>query len=720
MRRSLLLLPSLLPSLTLFVITGAHAQQHPATAATVAPPRVVSLPLTHVSLYKNGVGFFEHAGHVTGDAKVTIDFTSNELNDVLQSLTAIDLNGGRISGAGYNSATPLEQQLQNLSLGLPESVDYSGLMTALRGTRVAITGSGAAFTGRLVSIDERTTKDKDGDETTVGYTLTAASDAGEIRTFTSAPQLSVRLLDTATHEDLTRYLELLATNHAQGLRHLTIEDRGTGTRELRLSYLSQVPIWKSTYRILFTSEPGHASHTATMQGWSVVDNTTGEDWTNVQLSLIAGTPQSFVQPISQPIYARRPEVPIEQDAQLTPQTFESGEDYANDRLAAPTKIPRHAVIAKDEGVAPSGGLMGAVGMGIGAPPAPPPPPPSYEEAAEASIAPNTSTARFDDYFSYNLTEPVTIRRNESALVPILQTKVDADRVTLVTSDGTEPSQPLRALWLTNTSNLTLDRGSFTIVENGAFGGEGLLEPIHPGEKRLLSYAADQAVHVSTEGDTTTQHIAEITASDGVLKLHHADVRAITYRITNAAGDARTVVLEHPIFAGYTLDSTPAATETTANTYRFRVEVAPGQTESLHVAELHRGATVYELSALDDATMRMIVQQAGQGTGGDARLLTALQPILEARRSVATAQAAGDATNEQLKSLRADEDRERSNITALASADKGSRDRFVQELNQTEDALHTAQAELATRTAALAAAKAELAQRITKLQLDERF
>lgn len=710
--RSLWLLPVLpvLPAATL------AAQQHPATAAATAAPRATSLPLTHVSLYKNGVGFFEHAGHVTGDAKVTIDFTSNELNDVLQSLTAIDLNGGRISGAGYNSATPLEQQLQNLSLGLPESVDYNGLMSALRGARVAITGSGAAFAGRLVSIEQRTTKDKDGNETTVGYTLTAASDAGEIRTFPSAPQLSVRLLDTATHEDLTRYLELLATNHAQGLRHLTIEDRGTGTRELRLSYLSQVPIWKSTYRILFTSEPGKASHTATMQGWSVVDNTTGEDWTNVQLSLIAGTPQSFVQPISQPIYARRPEVPIEQDAQLTPQTFESGVDDVNDRLASPTKIVRDRRMMADMAAGAPGAVMGSMGMGTGAPPPPPPPPLSYEEAADASIAPNTSTARFDDYFSYNLTEPVTIRRNESALVPILQTKVDADRVTLVTSDGVQPSQPLRALWLTNTSNLTLDRGSFTIVENGAFGGEGLLEPIHPGEKRLLSYAADDAVHVTTESNLTSERIDHVTASRGVLKLNHADVREITYLIRNAASDARTVVLEHPIFPGYTLDSTPAATETTSNAYRFRLDVAPGQTERLHVGEKHRGATVYRLTDIDDDTVKLILR----ATGDDTKLDTALQPILSARRDVAAAQAAVDATNEQLKGLRADEDRERSNITALTSADRSARARFVNELNQTEDAIHAAQTELAARTATLASAKTQLAQRITELQLDDRL
>jgi len=139
---------------------------------------------------------------------------------------------------------------------------------------------------------------------------------------------------------------------------------------------------------------------------------------------------------------------------------------------------------------------------------------NYDVAAAASIAPNSTGAAFDDFFAYTLTEPITIRKNESALVPILQTKIDSERVTLWSPEHT----PLRALWITNTSNLTLDRGSFTIVEDGQFGGEGLLDPIHPKEKRLLSYAVDQAVRVTTEGDAIPNKVVSITAAKGVLIL----------------------------------------------------------------------------------------------------------------------------------------------------------------------------------------------------------
>jgi hypothetical protein len=716
MRRALAALT--IASLHLAVLAQQAPPHVEHASASTAAERKVELPVTRVSLYKNGVGFFEHTGTVTGNAAVTIDFTSAQLNDVLQSLTAIDLNGGRISGAGYNSTTPLDQQLKSLSLGLGEKTTFSGLFTALHGTRVAVSGSGAPFTGRIVDIEmHKTGAGEDSAGMVEGRFLTVASDSGEIRIFQVTPTLSVRLLDTATHTELNRYLELLDSTRNQGLRHLTLDDHGTGARQLQVSYISEVPIWKSTYRILFTEQAKSvAAQTATLQGWSVVDNTTGTDWINVHLSLIAGAPQSFIQPLSQPIYSRRPEIPIAQEAQLTPQTFESGMD-ANDAAAKVPPAPASVTEARagrltsqsrnfmSMSAAETVNVNGAVG-GLA-------PAPSYQEYAAASIAPNTTTAAFEDFFAYKIADPVTIRTNESALVPILQAKVDVERVTLVSSDGSNVSQPLRALWLTNTTGLTLDRGSFSIVENGNFGGEGLLDPIHPDEKRLLSYAADQAIRVSAGNPNNGGHVTRITASKGVVIVHRAETTDVTYSIHNSASDARTVILEHPVRPGYELTSDTKPTETTPTVYRFRVEAAPGATVSLQVAAKHRAIDTFQLTNSDDNQLAYILNVSGN----DPELQAGLAPVLDARRRVADAQAAVTQANNTLNNLRKDEDRQRANITALQSADKSSRDRFVRDLNHTEDQITAAQGDLAARTAALDAAKADLANRIDNLNLD---
>src|SRR6202050_5646602 len=100
---------------------------------------------------------------------------------------------------------------------------------------------------------------------------------------------------------------------------MTIATAGSGERRLYVSYVSEVPIWKTTYRIVLPSKAGEEP---LLQGWAIVDNTVGEDWNDVELSLVAGAPQSFIEQLSQPYYARRPVVPLPESAQLTPQTHE--------------------------------------------------------------------------------------------------------------------------------------------------------------------------------------------------------------------------------------------------------------------------------------------------------------------------------------------------------------------------------------------------------------
>ncbi len=732
----------LAPLATLVFLTPAFAQaRHPAATSNPAA-NTTQLPITRVALYKNGVGFFEHAGRVTGDQSVTIDFTSAQLNDVLQSLTALDLSGGRISGAGYNSTTPLDQQLKTLPLALstdPSDVDF---YNSIRGARVEVTGPGLSITGRLLAIDLRAqirkNPDSSTDETGTRRFLTVVSDSGTVRTFELTPTTSVRLLDTALHTDVTRYLELLASTRNQGLRHLTLLDRGTGARELRVSYISEVPVWKSTYRILFTDSK--SDQTATLQGWSVVDNTTGSDWINVHLDLIAGAPQSFLQPLSTPYYARRPESPLPAEAQLTPQIHESGD--ATDALSAPTNIPKQIEMIKVDGAPPIadmasggpgaplpmnskvfamagrslgsgsgsgigpgvGGNIGGGVMHIGGS--------AYEQAANQSYGGNATTSAFDDFFEYTLTDPITIRKNESALVPILQTKLPIERVTLWSQR--QPTA-LRALWLTNASTLTLDRGSFAIVENGNFGGEGLLDPIHPGEKRLLSYAADQAVRVTESAFSNNRRVNRLQISKGVLTETSTDVAELTYDVRNAPPEPRTVILD-PVRQGWELTSEVKPAETTPTAYRFRLLVPSAQTAHLHVAERH---TDFEFIRLIDRTEDQLLLLLRNAKATSATM-AALQPVFDAHHAVLALDDQIRAREAEIASINADQTRLRENMKALKGSpeERALLSRYTGELNAQEDRLTSLNQQLAQLRIQRTAADQEFQDKLQAVRLDE--
>jgi hypothetical protein len=323
---------------------------------------------------------------------------------------------------------------------------------------------------------------------------------------------------------------------------------------------------------------------------------------------------------------------------------------------------------------------------------------NYATVAAASIAPSATGAAFDDFFAYNLTE---------------QTKIDSERVTLWSA--TQPV-PLRALWITNTSDLTLDRGSFEIVENGAFGGEGLLDPIHPKERRLLSYAVDQAVHVSTEGESVPNHVVSITAAKGVLVLRSTQAESVTYVVRNAAPEARTVVVDHPVRAGWILDFGMKPEEKTPEAYRFRVNAAAGETVRLKVSETAPGEAKFELTDADDDAFATMVNE----TGHNAAVEAALQPVIAATHKESDAEDAVKKIQARLQSLRTDEERQRANVTALASADKESRERFVHDLNTTEDKIAAAQKDLETAEAAAQSAQDDLDKKIEAVQLDEKL
>jgi len=788
-----------------FSVSTIHSQttrpQRPSQEVHSAPPPaagvVKDLPVRKVVLYKNGVGYFEHAGMVSGNQRVAIDFTSPQLNDVLQSLTVLDEGGGRIAGVNYNSTTPLGEQLKTLSLGMTEDPTSTELFGALRGQRVEVTGApGGPISGRLMSIESRieNTGSADNSKSMEKFFLTVVAGSGAVRVIELTPTLSVRPVDPTLQGQLDRYLELLATTHSTGLRHLTLDALGSGSRQLRVSYISEVPVWKSTYRLVF---PRDSNGTATVQGWAVVDNTVGADWDNVRLTLVAGAPQSFIQPLSQPLYSRRPEIPISTAVQTTPQTHEAAEAGGTGAIsgtvtdASGAAIPNAAVVATASGtnttttgttsgdgefalgpLAPgrytlsitangfqhylqrnisvsgdtpvevqlnvgaatetvmvesenraiggprakaalaapvradrfhgsSSGVMGAVfgSAGVGG---------GVYRPSDAISAGDVSTSAFDDFFEYSLAQPVTIQKNESAMVPILQQDLPAEHVTLWSRSD---PRPLRAVWLENKSKLTLDSGSFSIFESGEFAGEGLLDPIHPGERRLLSYAADQALRVRISDQQSRRTLHHLQIHKGIVIERYLDVASITYSAINSGDEDRVVLIEHARRTnGWSLDDGVKAAETTPDLYRFRVSVKPHSTEKLEVNEHGPEYTSVSIDP-NQNTNAYLIELAKRVPDAEARL----KPIIEAQAKLADLDQAIADSRKQEEIAAADEARCRENLTALKGNEAARR--FVDELNHAEDQLQSTRKLTADLEQQKAAAVENLRTQINALNYD---
>ena len=762
----------------------------------------VRLPIQRVVLYKNGVGYFEHTGRVRGNQDLTIAFTSGQLNDVLKSLTVLDLNGGNISSVVYDSSAPADRQLGDLRLPVSDKSTLAEFLGALRGARLEIHSGATIVTGRMLSI-ERKFRVLNGTTISVDD-LSLVTDNGEFRTVELTPAVSVRILDHALTGKIGRFLDLASAAREPDTRRMVISDEGSGERAVFVSYISEVPIWKTTYRVVLSSKAGQGP---LLQGWAIVDNTVGEDWENVQLSLVAGAPQSFIQNLSQPYYSRRPIVPLPESANISPQTFEStliasaggrltgavtdgtgaaipfasvkastitgaiaGEtttDQAGNydlqglpegpiRLEVGAPGFQHKVIngvaapgrydttlqvggtsqtvevnasasqiqtetssmsrsgrTLGTGAALGGGHGGgtAAGMGISrnfvAPPV-------SVDTARAKMQAAAMAQSLGDLFEYKLKQPITIRKNRSAMVPIIQAGIGADKVSVWNEQAGLP-RPQRALWLNNTSGSTLDGGSFSVLEDETFEGEGIVEPIRPGEKRLVSYAVDLAVNASSKLGTEQDRITRVRVSRGVM-IHENEIREKkTYTFRNEDSSARTIIVEHPVRAGYELRGDNRPVETTAGWMRFRVPVAPKQTVMFVVEEGRPQLASYALTNLTSDQVALFVQQKSI----DKTVEEALRRILAQKQVVAELEEQKEAREHDTEAIFDDQQRLRENMKALkgSAEEKSLVQRYTQQLNEQENRLEALRKEVAKIGKQAEDAQAVLDRMIQEMSFD---
>jgi len=691
-----------------------------------APDAAARLPVTRVILYKNGVGYFEHSGHVRGSQDVNVDFTTAQLNDVLKSLTVLDLGKGRITGVSYNSTAPLEKRLGSLHLPVEDNPTTAQFLDALRGARVEVRNGSTTATGRLLSIEEREvvheTPRDDGapvEKSKIGLTqVSLVTEGGEVRIFDLTPSTTVRVVEKEVNDEVGKYLGLVASTRDQDVRRMTISTAGDGERNLLVSYISEVPVWKSTYRIVIPNEGKPL-----LQGWAIVDNTVGEDWNNVELSLIAGAPQSFVQELSQPYYARRPVVTLPENAMLTPQTHEATMEAKEEAppqvamLAAPTRIS--GVVGGVPGGVPGGSMGGPIHgdkqFVYNASPKPAAPPRPDATAIAETLETGTTvgqTQELGDLFEYKLSDRVTIRKNQSALVPILQSRIDAEKVSVW---NPAESSVLRALWVNNTSDLTLDGGSFNVLEGDAFAGEGLMVAIKPGEKRLLSYAADMGILVDAKQKSENQRVTKCVIAHGTMTQSTQERQESTYTIRNRDTEKRVLVVEHPARAGWKLsdDLTPA--ESSVSYHRFRVALDAKKTTTLTVKEYRPITNRYLITNITDGEIRLFLEQKMINPD----IEKALRKIIVQKNDIAVIDAVITGRRGQITTISEDQQRVRENMKALkgSAEEKALVERYVRQLNEQEDRMQSLRREISEMQQKRDSAQSTLNGMVEALQME---
>ncbi len=675
---------------------------------TIAQEAPATLPVRDVVLFNSGVGYFQRAGRVEGEAALELSFRKEQINDILKSLVLFD-PGGTVRPVTYQANEPISRRLRNVGGALGPTVSLADVLRKFQGARMRVEVGADASEGRLVSVSMQAVTPPLGNNTNpiTRDVLNLLTETG-LKAIPLDSASQVRLLDERLARELQESLELLATGLDDDRRSVQLRFTGNAAREVRAGYLQEMPVWKTTYRLVLdrTGKPY-------LQGWALVENTTDEDWQNVRLSLVSGRPVSFIQDLYQPLYVPRPIVQPQLVGSPLPQTY--GERLElQDRAAGEADAGRPVLRGAAGPPGPPGprGMAGGFGGGgFGMRPATPQLLAESElrrqnialslGAAVSGVVAQAAGAERGDLFEYAIAQPISLAKSRAAMVPIVTAEVEGQKVSIF-DPAVDSRRALRGFRLRNSTGLHLAGGPITVFQDGIYAGDSQIEQLQPKEDRLLSYAVDLDLVTGVEAPKFRTETLSIVAQGGVLVLSHKLHRDTTFTFRNKSGEPRIVLVQQAVEPEYKLVEPAQPAEKTADHYRFEVTVPATQTARLLVRTEH---VQQQRVILRASTLETIEEHVKNGRISE-RLRAALKQLVVHKRRVAALGSARSAREGEVKAIDEEQARIRMNMAQLDRTN-ALYIQYVKKLTDQEARIEALRVEMARLRAEEATAQKEL-------------
>ena len=692
--------------------TVAQDEGQPADAADVPVERVV--------LFSSGVGYFEHRGQVEGDATIDLKFNVDDINDLLKSMVLQDLDGGQISTVTYGSRDPITKTLQTFAIDLTSNPTLGQLLSQIRGERVEIDAPNKVR-GTIVGVEkQRQTSGPDHVVIEVEY-LNLLTDEG-LRRIPLDAIGRIKLANAELDKEFRQALAVLAAGHATDKKTVSIKFLGEGERNVRVGYIQEAPVWKTSYRLVLDEDDKPL-----LQGWAIVENTTETDWQDVRLSLVSGRPISFVMDLYSPLYAQRPTVVPEQYASLRPQVYEQDLEakIARGEGEAQSSRPRYSdeqlrAMSRREGKSVSremmpqsggvgGGEAGLSGLVNDA---------DYHIAGTElrsslvrdSVQAAAQGADVGELFQYNIKNEVTLARQRSAMLPIINDEVAGEKVSIYNA-AVHEKYPLNGVRLNNTSDLHLMHGPVTVVDGGVSAGDARIPDLPAGGERLLSYAMDLEIEVAPKRESRPQHLISVRIENGVLQARLKQSRKQNYTLKSSGEESRSVLVEYPIEAGWELVAPKEPSEKTRDVYRFAVEVEPAKPTELTIEEEQTIRQAIAINTLPENGFKYYL-------GADAvsqAVKQALGEVVRRKRELADLQRRMQQNDQEIGQIREEQERIRANMQSI-DRNTDLYNRYVKKFSDQEDRVEELREENRALQQEIANAQRSLEEYISTLNL----
>ncbi|MDI1285030.1 MAG: DUF4139 domain-containing protein [Reyranella sp.] len=574
------------------------------------------LALKRVMLSSGGMGYFEYEATVDGDATLKLTVSLPQVDDVLKSLVVYDDKGG-VGGLSLPGREPLAQAFKDLPFDQESLGSPSQLLATLKGAQVTVGGS-RSVSGRIVSVQEETVALGSDKGTTTRTRVTLFTDRG-LQQFILEDAENLQFADAALRDKVGQALIAIQGNRAKDARTIELSTRGAGKRTVRVAYIVEAPVWKASYRLTLGADPTAAR--SALQGWATIENLSGQDWKDVELTLVSGRPVAFRQALYDAYYVTRPEVPVEVAGRLVPNVDRGGVATSQPKASTMPAMPAPSPYRpqQERTMAPAG--------------APPPPPPPVAAAADQIEATDAATQVI-----FKFPRAVSVDNGRTLSIPIIDRQVPALRMALYQAD-TAARNPLAAIRLTNDGESGLPPGLITIYErdktgNVSYVGDARLSAFPIGETRLLAYALDEKIIIERDV-AQADRLATGTISQGALKLSRIVRQTTTYRVRGPAKEPRQLVVVQRRLAGWTLTKPDAkGIDISEGNYRISFALPGGdQTQTFEVVQ--EQTQQQELRLVDGSPDQIRVY--AQAREFDAKTREALTKVLQLQQAVAEAQ-----------------------------------------------------------------------------------
>lgn len=579
-------------------------------------PTTDALNLSRVVLYRNGIGYFERQGHVDGDT-LRIKVRKDQINDLLKTLTVVKRQGGE----AVSISMPLDPQTwANAALATlaPGRGSLAEVLDALRGTRVRLTTASGSAAGRIAmveQIDEPGPASGNTPAPVVRDHNVTLMDGDALQVVKLSKVKSITLLDGDLAMQFNRTLDASAGEGMFQQVEVAIRLANADASDLLVSYVVPAPMWKPTYRVVL---PEGGKGKALLQAWAVVDNTSGEDWRQVQLALTSGAPIAFRYDLHTPRDVDRPdltETSVRRRAAVAmgETTYAGGEREKRDDVAATAEpapmadAPAEADKEEGTGLVGLGGIARGAGAGKGtgygaaparmqAPAAPRPaaqapaqPTLDLESLRRSTLAQARATA-VSGLSRFDIGTAVTVPDGTSTMVALINQEVDGEETFLFRPGGAGVGyevNPYRVVRFRNTTPFVLESGPISIYAGGSFVGEGISETVGTNTSATIPFAVETGMMVSSTSKSDGEEMRLLKIVRGVLEVETFSRTTTEWTVkAQTKRDGFTMLIRHPKAGwNYQLAPRPDGTEDLPDGYLIPIQVPAGKQEgSIKVVE----------------------------------------------------------------------------------------------------------------------------------------